>query len=690
MADIFLPGEEERSFSPMTLHKAAREGRLDYCQYFLDLGHNVNGLDIYGVTPLYYATVNEHMHIIEFLLNRGADMNFRDSSGYTLFHHVAKIGNLQLVRFLFLKAQYLVNVQQTGWEGVAPIHLASAYGHVEVVSWFIFEAGVNVDTLSLSGKSALMYAAQHNHVDVVIFLIRINAILHYQSYNEGLTALHYAVRNKNYIMVKALVETGRSMPSALCYIYYKSPVHWALEYGYFNIFVTVAATWGDAMAQVGDSIGNRPIHLAVIYGDLNAVLWLHRCRGVIVNDYNNLGYGPLHVAAERNRARIAKYLVEEAGLDIDMKTNQAPVETALHIASRNDSNTVVKYLIDHGADLNLLSSYNSYRPVHYATAANSIECVTLLHQRGCDFNFDYLPGHVSGEPLLITAAKHNSYIVAMFLLVEGINVPSVDLYGLSALHHAIQKGDREIINLLLTQRVLINSIDDNGQTPLHYAVERGDTNILNDVLQMSPIRMKDNRGMTPLHLAAANGHLSCLQMLMPDHIMLQLEASDRDKNPPIHLAAIGGHTDVVRWIIGEGIDVDACDKYQRTVLFNSVQHGHLELTRFLLEKGASVNGSVEYRERTPLHVAVRNRNHDLAVLLIEYGANLKAKEFITQYTPLHLAVLNNDLNIARSLVLSGADTEASSIEGDTARSLARSRNFVDIINLLDSMEIFIE
>ena len=56
---------------------------LPCCRILLDKGADVNGLGLYGSTPLSTAAGRLEVEIAEMLLQRGADVNARDDTGRT-------------------------------------------------------------------------------------------------------------------------------------------------------------------------------------------------------------------------------------------------------------------------------------------------------------------------------------------------------------------------------------------------------------------------------------------------------------------------------------------------------------------------------------------------------------------------------------------------------------------------------
>jgi ankyrin repeat protein len=66
------------------LHEAARSGRLDRVQEFLQAGYPVNAIDPrFGLTPLHVAVRNGHIEIAKLLLGNGAGFDDPSAQGIT-------------------------------------------------------------------------------------------------------------------------------------------------------------------------------------------------------------------------------------------------------------------------------------------------------------------------------------------------------------------------------------------------------------------------------------------------------------------------------------------------------------------------------------------------------------------------------------------------------------------------------
>ena len=63
-----------------------------------------------------------------------------------------------------------------------------------------------------------------------------------------------------------------------------------------------------------------------------------------------------------------------------------------------------------------------------------------------------------------------------------------------------------------------------------------------------------------------------------------------------------GKDDEVRKLLSIGLlDAECADKYGWTLLHEAAQHGHTDVVKLLLDRGANPNKADEYERRTPLH-----------------------------------------------------------------------------------------
>jgi len=138
------------------LLEAAKGGRLDEVKAFLAKGGPVDSRDSNGLTPLIWAAFKGYGDAVTLLLTNGADVNAQSHNGETA------------------------------------LMLAAGGGHREVTRGLI-EHGGDVNTREKGGGTALMSAVVGRDIAVVKMLLRNGADVNVQTYDDGFTALYFAV-----------------------------------------------------------------------------------------------------------------------------------------------------------------------------------------------------------------------------------------------------------------------------------------------------------------------------------------------------------------------------------------------------------------------------------------------------------------------------------------------------------------
>jgi ankyrin repeat protein len=96
----------------LPLNQAAMRGDTTQVQQLLDKGADVNTKDSNGETALMEAAGNGHPEVVKQLLAKGADVNAKSSYGYTALLYAADKGHTECVGLL-LDGGANINVQSS-------------------------------------------------------------------------------------------------------------------------------------------------------------------------------------------------------------------------------------------------------------------------------------------------------------------------------------------------------------------------------------------------------------------------------------------------------------------------------------------------------------------------------------------------------------------------------------------------
>ena len=126
---------ENYKCKPFPLSKCIEYYNIDAFFYFFEHGHSLN-------------------EITEF-------------EGWTCLHSASHIGSLPIVQYLIEKD---ANLEEKDFEKRTPLHVASEFGHLAIVQYLI-EKGANIEAKDCDLKTPLHYASKGGHTHVVKYLV---------------------------------------------------------------------------------------------------------------------------------------------------------------------------------------------------------------------------------------------------------------------------------------------------------------------------------------------------------------------------------------------------------------------------------------------------------------------------------------------------------------------------------------
>ena len=659
------------------LHMAVIDGQLGIVQYLIEKGCQINAKDISGATPLHEAVRYGHTEIASLLLASGGSANAQDSLGKTpLLIITPQDAQLEMYEMLL---RYGGNPNAKDLYGDTPLHIATMTGVSTDILSCLYAAGADIDERNKAGVTPLSMAVENQRADHIDFYTSRKADINAEDMN-GNTPLTRAF-DSPLEMLEKLVNPGN--------------------------------------VQTRDSFGNTPLHIAVQRGaTVEQIKYLLSC-GADVNARNRNGDTPLFIAIQKNDRSAGELLLAyqadvfstntdnysplrmalTAGGEIQdwvlsseiIKASDGIGNTPLHYAAEWKLDSAIVSLLEKGASPNTQNA-NGETPLFNAVKADSPSSIELLMKNGADWNIrDFL-----GNTALHHCVRYDAREAAKMLIESGLDINAQNISGKTTLHEAAKQGRIAMVNLLLDNGADINAVDITGKTVLIDSIQGNNPELVTLLLSRgaSP-HVQEMYGRNAYHEAAARGNIEVINALRA--VGGNPLSRDAYGNTPFSLA-LDLSNDVVHAVIGD--DTNLADSDGNTPVHLAIKaHVSAERLAMLLALDYPVNRR-NSQGQTPLYLAIETHQYDTAKVLLENGAdpflndnlgnsaassavtdNPEVLNAIVQVSPvkadvtgdtlLHYAARTGSADTIKQLLSMGLIRDAKNISGETPYDIAR-------------------
>jgi ankyrin repeat protein len=141
------------------LRLAARENNLPEFRRLLSVGADVNAKDSFGWTPLHWASAMGHSQVVIELLQHGAGIEAKDNSGRAPLLRACLNGHVTVVNELLSRG---ANIEAKTDQGNTPLHYACWNGHVAIVK-ALLSVGANILTVNDDGELPINFAVRRRY-----------------------------------------------------------------------------------------------------------------------------------------------------------------------------------------------------------------------------------------------------------------------------------------------------------------------------------------------------------------------------------------------------------------------------------------------------------------------------------------------------------------------------------------------
>ncbi|XP_065919951.1 ankyrin-3-like isoform X2 [Dysidea avara] len=648
----------------MLLHVAIEIDHKEMIQYLLDKGADVNRcVGDLGLNALHIAARCNKVSAMEMLLSAGGDVELLDRSN----NNVLSWTTSYEIRCMILHSTLLC--------------CAAYEGDISMVEQLLQTTRACPNALGLKHKNALHHASFAGHEAIVSLLLQRGAHVDAVGGSHDRTALHYASVADHVGVAKILKENNAN-----------------LKVKDKNGYTAINLTKGGEMCQL---LHQGPLGLceAVQEGNLDKVNKLLNTKRKsvgqdrIFDQRNEQGHAPLHIAC------VLGFIDH------------------------------VKLLVEHGADVNLIGGSNQWTPLFYAAVSGHQPLVELLLEIGADPQMKDVDGSTVRQVVErcveelekrrdrppVSSVIQPPLVIDEGYMVVDKTVTEKRLAQLrSVLDHLtspVEKllkalDDKDLIEfsgLLNNHPELSNTLVDTGEhdrmSVLCIACELGAYLFVEQLLEHGAKPSEDAlENNCPLHVSCYNGHTDVVRLLV-NHPLIRINQQALDtQSTALHIAASENFLEVTELLLQFKADpniqnadgerpydctrIDAIRSQLATgvnqLLWNAAIGDTQTVCKLITNQNITVDAE-SLHGNTALHEASRFGNLGVVQQLLKHGANINKRSGKSGYTALHFASAANKIPIVELLLAEGAKRDVKDMEGKVPFEVASSHNMRKVL-----------
>ncbi len=447
-----------------------------------------------GDLRLVEAVKAENKEAVRALLGNQIDVNVAEGDGTTALHWAVYKEDVDTADSLIRLGAH---VDAANDYGVTPLRLACENGNASIVAKLL-AAGASANAAVNTGETVLMMCARTGSVDGVTMLLDYGADVEAKETSQRQTALMWAAAMRHPDVVRVLLQYGANV---------------------------------QARSRVSREVISRRLQ-----SDLKHAERLKK-YGTDAEETAIGGFTPLLFAVREGDVESAGLLLA-AGANVNDRMPDGV--SALMLATLSEQPAMARFLLDKGADPNVLSA--GYAALHAAVMTGDADLVEKLLVHGARPNVAvtqatrvtrngqqlFLGEHVLGATPFALAAKFTEVGIMQVLAKHGADpllalkngwTPLMLAAGGGWKYRTWDRRDRALINNLETQQEIldesgtleavklaltldgsnINAVDEDGNTALHHVVDKRFNSVVQFLVDHgAKLDTKNNRGQTPL------------------------------------------------------------------------------------------------------------------------------------------------------------------------------------------------
>ena len=659
---------------------------LEKVEYLLSLGIDINEKSNYGSPAIgYAASHNPYVEVLDFLIKKGADINFVPDYApkSNLLIAAAENKNVEIIKYLIGKG---LEINARSRTGNTPLLEAASNPNLDVF-YYLLQLRADINAVDYNNNNALLLASAYNeNYQIIPLLLHMGFSLDYRN-DLGENALITATKNRNpEIFQDLMLNSGAYSNKEIAKKYINSADIYGntlLMHAIKNNNVEIIKYLIDKGADVNakDYKNNTVLIQAVSQISDPNIIELLINAGADVKAEDNNGFDCLGYAVLNNtNEEIIKLLINK-GLNVK-KVYEKGFKTLAFYAGGNPNPEIMQILIENGVDFDFKQAndlknfapvdYNFYMerdkskfmtPLMLVAEAGTPEVCEVLIKAGSRLETKDISGRT---PLIISTANPNPDVFRT-LLKYGADIKALDYFKQGVLNHALAKSSLELVKEIakLTKAKFHNfnySIYVNNKAKMQALRQRAseDKEFYETLLSVGiePYYLKENK-LPYIFLAAMNPDLRVLEFLEEKGCDLKLGTIE--ENVFTHALSSNPNPNVINYLLSKKLFINDA----KIIVSCIVKNQSLEFWKRVLE--TIFKEDYQFGDGISLLMALfmenGNPNPEIVSLLTDKtSVNLKTNE---GRTACHYASGKDDLVYLEILKNAGANINEKDNSGVT-------------------------
>ncbi len=348
-------------------------------------------------------------------------------------------GNLKIIQELYEKG---IEIPQGDEQAKGPLHYACVYSQLELVKWFL-DKKIDCNARDSEDRTPLHIIFDNNIVNEEILDLFINNGFDIYAQDE----------DGNTIFAQAILND--------------------LELPFLKKLLSIDKN--KRFLSIPTKEGNLPIHLLSICGNFEFLEHLFDNYEIEVNQRNNKGQTPIHLAAsvhpggKEERYLKTMELLIQRGANLDLEDMLKKNIFHLLFSGKPSDSAIRNLFLDKCSHLLLEKDCKGITPLHVVCKKHSKDVIAeifeLCEKKHTVTDFSRIIDD-SGKTLLHFAAINKDTSVLEFLLEKGLDVHARTQDGVQPIHIALRRKRNDNVNFLLEQGASPKALTHNGTSCL--------------------------------------------------------------------------------------------------------------------------------------------------------------------------------------------------------------------------------